>query len=74
MREPTDKQSEIEAVRERFWRCCRPAKQSKNYHDPERLARWREGRQNEPLGVPCAEIARTEWMNLSSRRQKPNSN
>lgn len=51
-----DEQAKIEAARERFRRCCRPASQSKNYHDPERLARHREGREGAPRGVSWAEL------------------
>jgi hypothetical protein len=50
-----NEQAEIAAAKERLKAFTKPAK---NYHDPERLARWREGRQNESRMISWAELGR----------------
>ena len=54
MRDNEDEQAEKAAAQERLKAFTKPAK---NYHDPERLARWREGRQNEPRIVSWKELS-----------------
>lgn len=58
MRKEKDNQAEIEAAKERLTYFCRPTSQCKNHHDPERLARHREGRDGAPRGVTWAELGR----------------
>jgi len=59
MRKKKDEQAEIKAAEERLAKFCRPGSQCKNNHDPERLARWRDGRQSEPRIISWAELGRT---------------
>lgn len=53
-----DEQAEIEAAKERLRKFCKRASECKNYHDPERLARVKEGREHAPRGVSWAELGR----------------
>ncbi len=58
MRKKGDEQAEIEAAKQRLKGFAKPASQCKNHHDPERLARAKEGRENSPHGVSWAELGR----------------
>jgi hypothetical protein len=58
MRNKKDEKAEIEAAKERLKKFCKRASQCKNYHDPERLARAKEGREGAPRAVSWAELGR----------------
>lgn len=58
MSKEKDEQAETEAAKARLKKFCKPASQCKNHHDPERLARAKEGRENEPRGMAWAELGR----------------
>ncbi len=55
MSKQRDKQAEIESAKERLKGFI---KRPINYHNPERLARYREGRENAPHGLSWADLAR----------------
>lgn len=55
MRNNKHKQAGIEARLKKF---VKKASQCKNHHDPERLARAKEGREGAPRGVSWAELGR----------------
>jgi hypothetical protein len=48
MSEQRDEQAEVEAAKERLKSFCKRASECKNYHDPERLAAAKEGREYVP--------------------------
>lgn len=58
MRNTKHEQAEIEAANERLKKFVKKASQSKNHHDPERLARAKEGRDGAPRGMSWAELGR----------------
>ena len=58
MRQERDRQAEIEAAQDRLKRFVKKASECTNYHDPERLRRMREGRENEPRGISWTKLAR----------------
>ena len=51
---------EIEAAQDRLKHFVKKASECKGHHDPERLARYRDGRPNAPHGVIWAELGR-KW-------------
>lgn len=59
MRKQQDSQAEVEAAKERLKNFIKPASQV-NHHDPERMARYREGRQDAPRVISWAELGR-KW-------------
>jgi protein subunit release factor B len=60
MSKERDEQAKIEAAKARLKGFIKPAS-SVNNHDPERMARYREGRENASRGVTWAELARNIW-------------
>jgi hypothetical protein len=58
MSKQRDEQSEVEAAKERLKRFCKRASECKNYHDPERWAAAKEGREYVP---------RSTWRELARR-------
>ena len=58
MRMKKDEKAEVEAAKKRLKNFCKRASECKNHHDPERLARAREGREGAPRGVGWAELGR----------------
>ena len=53
-----DKEPVIEAAARKLQGFLKPASQIEDRHDPERWARWIEGRQHEPRIVTWAELGR----------------
>jgi hypothetical protein len=58
MRNEKDEQAEVEAAKERLKRFCKRASECKNYHDPERLAAAKEGREYVPRANGWAAVGR----------------
>lgn len=57
MRNEKHEEAEIEPLR----KFCKRASECKNYHDPQRLARTKEGREHAPRTISWAELGRRYW-------------
>ena len=51
-------EKETEAAQDRLKRFVKKASEFKNYHDPDRMQRVKEGREHEPQGMTWRELAR----------------